>query len=473
MTALEPEKCGTTDEWKWAERNGSKSGAETSAERQQGEVEARFLGPSARLPAVPEQPASVSLPPVNGPPVARILLSAGEVSGDAAGARVALEIRRRAPNARLIGVGGQRMREAGVEIEVETSRLASVGISEPFATLPALARMTLALRRQVRDERPHAALLIGFDLFHVAFARWLRRQGIPAISYFPPQIWLWRIFAGPIARSYDSLLTCFAEEQQTYAGRGGVASFVGHYLCDELQPTSAVERSASRVALGLSGTAGAVIGLLPGSRSDEVGTLLPVLLGAARLLLAEDPERRFVLPVAEPGLAAEITGSIADHGLARRVTVTSDSHGAMRACDLLLTASGTASLEATLLRIPMVIVCRIEPLSLAVVRLSQKLGLLSTTRVGIPNLLLRRAAVPELLQREVTEERVASEASALLRSTELRAAQIADLSEAAGEVTGEGAAASVADWVLQRAACGAAAGTSWEPRATRLEVRAQ
>jgi lipid-A-disaccharide synthase len=410
---------------------------------------------------------------VTDQPAARILLSAGEVSGDAAGARVALEIRRRAPATQLLGVGGQRMREAGVAIAVETSRLASVGISEPFATLPTLARMTRAVRRQVREERPHAALLIGFDLFHVALARWLRRQGIPAIAYFPPQIWLWHIFAGPIARSYESLLTCFAEEQEIYAGRGAVTSFVGHYLCDELHATTATERAAARHALGLTEGRPTVVGLLPGSRSHEVAKLLPVLLRAARRLLADDPGRRFVLPVADPGLAGEITACVAAHDLNAEVSLTTDSHDAMRASDLLLTASGTACLEATLLRVPMVIVCRIEPLSIAVVRLSQKLGLLATQRVGIPNLLLHRAAVPELLQGEVTDERVAAEATVLLSDPELRAAQVAALAEAAGQVSGAGSAASAADWVLQRAARGAAAGAAWGRRTPRLEARAQ
>lgn len=380
-----------------------------------------------------------------------ILMSAGEVSGDAAGARVAVELRRRCPGVRLFGVGGQRMRDAGVEIDVDTNRLASVGVSEPFTTLPALAAAVRALRRRVRGEAPAAALLIGNDLFHVALARWLRRRGVPAISYFPPQVWLWKVFARPIARSFDSLLTCFAEEQEVYSGHGVPATFVGHYLCDELQPVTPPEQAAARAALGLGG---AVVGLLPGSRRHEIRALLPALLDAAVLLSWREPRLGFVLPVAEPRLAAEIAAAVAARGLAGRITLTTGSHQAMRASDLLLVASGTASLEATLLGVPMVILCRLSPASLATVRLSQRLGLLETTMVGLPNLLLRRAAVPEILQRSVTGDLVARAAAELLAAPERRAAQAAALAGAASQVSGAGAAGRVADWVLQRAVQG-------------------
>ena len=404
----------------------------------------------------------------------RVLMSAGEVSGDAAGARVAAALRQRCPEVRLCGLGGRRMREAGVEIDFDTNRLASVGISEPFTTLPALAAAVRAVRRRLRGAPPDAALLIGNDLFNVVLARVLRRRGVPAISYFPPQVWLWKVFARPIARSFDSLLTCFGEEQEVYSGHGVPAAFVGHYLCDELTPVTAAARGAAQAALGLLGLdgsrGGSVVGLLPGSRQHEIRALLPALLDAAAILSQGDPRLAFVLPVAEPRLAAEIAAAIATRGLSGRVVLAEGSHQAMRASDLLLVASGTASLEATLLRVPMVILCRISRASLGTVRLSQRLGLLATTRVGLPNLLLRRAAVPEILQRAVTGAAVAAAAAELLSQPERRAAQIAALAEAAGQVSGEGAAGRVAEWVLQRAAQGAPAAALRPPAGAAVEA---
>ena len=385
----------------------------------------------------------------------RVLMSAGEVSGDAAGARVAAALRQRCPGVHLYGLGGRRMRETGVEIDFDTNRLASVGISEPFTTLPALAAAVRAVRRRLRRTPPDAALLIGNDLFNVLLARALRRRGVPAISYFPPQVWLWKVFARPIARSFDSLLTCFGEEQEVYCGHGVPAAFVGHYLCDELSPVTAAERAAAQAALGLG--AGPIVGLLPGSRQHEIRALLPALLDAAATLSQGDPRLAFVLPVAEPRLAAEIAAAVAARGLSGRVALAEGSHQAMRASDLLLVASGTASLEATLLRVPMVILCRISRASIGTVRLSQRLGLLATTMVGLPNLLLRRAAVPEIHQRAVTGAAVAAAAADLLAHPERRAAQIAALAQAATQVSGEGAAGRVADWVLQRATQGAPA----------------
>jgi lipid-A-disaccharide synthase len=378
-----------------------------------------------------------------------ILMIAGEVSGDAAGARVARELRRRSPRVRIVGVGGVRMREAGVEIDFDTSHPASMGTSAPLSTLLALTGAARAVRRRVRTELPSAALLIGNDLVNVLMARALRRRKVPAISYFPPQVWLWKVFARPIARSFDSLLTCFGEEQEVYSGHGVPSSFVGHYLCDELQPVTAATRAAAQSDLGLSGQ---VVGLLPGSRGQEVRALLPVLLEAAAILSQSHPSIAFVLPVAEPHLAAAISAAIACRGLAERIALFSDSHMAMRASDVLLVASGTATLEATLLRVPMVILCRVSPTALVTVRLCQWLGLLKTTMVGLPNLLIGHPVVPEIHQRAVTGETVAKAAVRLLLHPDLRAAQLAALATAAAQISGEGSAGRVAEWVLQRGA---------------------
>jgi len=380
----------------------------------------------------------------------RIFLSTGEVSGDLVGARIASEILASRPDARLYGVGGHRMEAAGVTLDFGTNHLGTVGITEPVAALPALVRALWRIRRRVRTERPAAALLIGNDVFNVLLGRWLRSKGIPTVSYLPPQTWIWRSLARPISSSFDEILTSFPAEQEVYARAGARARFVGHYLADALGRPTREERAQARRRLGLE-RAVRVIGLLPGSRLHEVRPLSPVMLDAARLLLAEEPDLLFALPVADPVYRERLESEIRRRGLADRVCLCEDSHDAMRASDLLVVASGTATLEATLVGVPMVIVYQVSAFTMAVVRTCIRLGLMDSTVMGLPNLLAGRCFVPELQNRDVTAPRVAREASALLHDAERRRDMEEGLRRVAATVSGGGSLGRVAEAVLARA----------------------
>ena len=172
----------------------------------------------------------------------RILLSAGEVSGDVAGARLASELRGRRGDVSLFGLGGPRMAEAGVEILRDTNALGTVGVSESFRAVPGLARAFASLRRSVLAAPPDAAVLIANDVFHVALGRWLRGCGVPTLSYFPPQVWIWRSLARVFAPSFDEVLTSFPDEERVWRAAGASTTFVGHYLGDVLRPATADER---------------------------------------------------------------------------------------------------------------------------------------------------------------------------------------------------------------------------------------
>ena len=384
----------------------------------------------------------------------RILLSAGEVSGDVAGARLAGELLKRQSDATLFGIGGSRMEAAGVEVVFGTNHLGTVGVSESVRTAPGLLRAFAGLRRRVRREPPDAAVLIGNDIFNVLLGRWLRRRGVRTVSYFPPQVWIWRSLARLFARSFDAVLCCFPDELSVYQRAGAQASFVGHYLGETLSLATPEERRAGREALGVA-DGEALVGILPGSRPQEVRVLLPALLGAAARLRRRQPALRFVLPVAEPSLTPSIEAAVAAHGLTPAVVLGSDSHAAMRAADLLLLASGTASLEASLIGTPMVLVYRVSVLTMGIVRSALALGLMDSATIGLPNLVLGRRAVPELIQRHVNAEEVAREAQALLDSPRLRAAMRAELAEVARRVAGGGSVARAADAILAVASASA------------------
>ena len=358
----------------------------------------------------------------------RILLSAGEVSGDVAGARLARELKGRRGEVSLFGLGGPRMASAGVEVLRDTNALGTVGISESFRVVPGLLRAFGTLRSRVAATPPDAAVLIANDVFHVALGRWLRARGVPTLSY---------------------VLTSFPDEERVWRAAGSSTTFVGHYLGDALRPATDAERRGAREALGLG--EGPVVAVLPGSRRQEVRRLAPVLLEAARLLRERDGRLRFLLPVADPRFAAAIAAEVSRRGLADAVIAAPRSHDALRAADLALLASGTASLEAALLGTPMVIAYRVAGLTIGVVRSAIALGLIDSDTVGLPNLVLGRRAIPERIQRRATGPEVAEAAALLLADAAAREAQRRDLAEVSRLLFAGGSDARAAEAVLAAA----------------------
>jgi lipid-A-disaccharide synthase len=344
-------------------------------------------------------------------------------------------MRRDRPDAYFFGIGGTRMRQAGVDVDVLTNHLGTVGITEVFRHVVAFARLAWRTRQRILADRPDVAILIANDLFNAGLARWLRRQGVATVGYFPPQIWVWGAVLGAMSKGFDLVLTAFPEEQEAYAQvlDKRRAVFVGHYLTNMLEPVSAATRAGARKTLGLP-EEGRVVALLAGSREHEVRRLAPVLMGAARRLLANDPGTRFVTPVAEPALRPAIEQAIASDGLQRSIVCVSNSHDAMRASDLVLGSSGTSTLETALLGIPMVVAYRVSAITHLVIRACFKTGLLAPRPTSLPNLLLGQDVVPEFLQGRATADAVASEAWSILSSPARQAQMRADLAAAVARV---------------------------------------
>jgi lipid-A-disaccharide synthase len=379
-----------------------------------------------------------------------ILISTGEVSGDVVAGLVAQDIRRRAPDCRMYGLGGDHMTDAGVELVARTTHLGAVGLTEGVAVAPALLRCWRQLQARVRRDPPSVALLIENDFFHMIVARRLRRLGIPTVTFFPPQIWIWRPVARTIARSYDLILASFPEEETVYRSAGADVVFVGHYLVDCLSPVTAAERVAARATLHVQGD-GPIVALLPGSRRQEVRRIAPVFLETAARLIDRDANLRFVLPVADARFRSLLERDIRARHLERLIALCDQSVPAMRAADLLLVASGTATLEGMLLRVPMVIGYKMSALSYAVLRACRRFGAIRESFMGMPNLVLGRQFVPELLQDSLTAEALTGEAWTLLTSTDRRLTQQAAHAEAAALLAGGGSLGRVAEAVLAMA----------------------
>ncbi|MCU0774499.1 MAG: lipid-A-disaccharide synthase [Ideonella sp.] len=328
---------------------------------------------------------------------------AGESSGDLLGALLLRALRSRWPGLTARGIGGPRLQAEGFDAWWPSDKLAVRGYVEVLRHYREIVGIRRALGDRLLAERPD--LFIGVDApdFNLALETRLRVAGVRTVHFISPSIWAWR--AGrieAIRAAVDHMLCVFPFEPALYAQAGIAATYVGHPLADVI-PLEA-DRAGARRALGLD-PGDVVVALLPGSRRAEIDHLAELFLRAAGLMLQARPGLRLVLPVA-PGLRSAIEAALARSGLApsRLALLDGRSHEALAACDAVLVASGTATLEAALFRKPMVIAYRMNAISWEITR-RQKLQ----PWVGLPNILLRDFAVPELLQRDATPEALARE----------------------------------------------------------------
>lgn len=374
-----------------------------------------------------------------------IFLSAGEASGDLHGGTLCRALRALEPDVRLVGMGGGRMAAEGMEVIVDPTAHAAVGTSEALGRIPGLYRAYREMGRRLREERPRALVLIDFPEFNLRLARQARRAGVPVVYFVPPQLWAWRPGrVRQMARRVSQVLAVFPFETSLYERHHVPVEFVGHPLLDAL-PLDLTRDEARRRIQADPGHS--LIGLLPGSRREEIERLLPPMLDAARRLFAVDGRRRFALGLA-PTVARERVAAYLRATEAPAIELVSGhTHELMVAADVLLVASGTATLEAALLGTPMVLCYRVSRTTELIAR-----WLTQVEWIGLPNLVARRMVVPELIQAQVTGERLAAEASRLLDEDPVAAtAQRAAFKELRARLGEPGVGARAAAAVLRTA----------------------
>ncbi|MDQ3494960.1 MAG: lipid-A-disaccharide synthase, partial [Pseudomonadota bacterium] len=342
----------------------------------------------------------------------RIALVAGEASGDQLGAGLIEQLRLRFPDACFAGIGGDAIRASGMDTWHDASELSVMGLSEVLTDLPRLLRLRRGLRERLLAWHPDVFIGIDAPDFNLGLERQLKQRGLRTVHYVSPSVWAWREGrAARIGRSADRVLCLFPMEPAIYARHGVDARFVGHPLAD-MMPL-APDRAGARVRLGLE-AARPVLAVLPGSRLGEIARLGTHFLDAAARVAAEVPGLQVVVPAANPAcrraIEAQLSG--AKLPLADVRLLDGQAREAMVASDVVLLASGTATLEAMLAKRPMVVGYRVAPLTHALVR---GFGMLKVDRYALPNVLAHEDLVPELMQRECTPQNLASAVLALLR----------------------------------------------------------
>lgn len=383
----------------------------------------------------------------------RILIVTGEASGDLHGANLAAALRALRPDAELLGVGGPRLRAAGVELIGGNERLDAIGMVG-LAQLRAGVRTYLSLSRFFRRERLDAAVFIDNPGLNLRLARAAGRAGHRVVYYIAPQVWAWNPSRlRLIARVVDRLLVILPFEEALFREAGVRADFVGHPLLDEVAPS--YDRAELRKRFGLE-AGQPVLGLLPGSREREVRALLPAMLEAAAFLARERPGLSGLLARASSipaGLIEELTA-----GSRVPVRVAADQASeVMAAADVLLVASGTATLQAALVGTPMVLVYKASALTYWLARrliLAHRTGVVARLGcIGLVNIVAGRRVVPELLQGEATPERMVVEAGRLFDDAAVAGDMRAALRSVRASLGGPGASRRAARLVLEE--CGA------------------
>ncbi len=327
----------------------------------------------------------------------KLLLVAGEASGDLHAANLLRALRGTGGEVTAFGVGGERLREAGLDCIARSEELSVMGLAEVARDLPRLLRLARRVRREALARRPDVAVLVDSPDFNLPLAKHLHRAGVPVAVYVSPQLWAWRSGrVRRIRRDVRRVLCILPFEVDFYERHGVPAEYVGHPLVDALAPVMAAPPARRRDLLAL----------LPGSRWHEVAALLPGMLGA----VAELRRRRTGLAVrlvGAPGLdPARLRSQVGDAGVE---VVTADRHRALAECSAALVASGTATLECALLDVPMVVGYRLHALSYWLAR-----RLVRVPHVGLVNLVAGERVAPELVQDDFRAGRLAAEAEALL-----------------------------------------------------------
>jgi len=328
----------------------------------------------------------------------RIALVAGEASGDILGAGLMRALKAQHPAVEFIGVGGPLMQAEGLTSYFPMERLSVMGLVEVLGRLRELLARRKLLIKTLIEEKPDVFIGIDAPDFTLNIELKLRQAGIKTVHYVSPSVWAWRQKRVlKIREGCDLMLTLLPFEARFYEEKGVPVRFVGHTLADAI-PLQA-DRAAARAELGLPD--GPLVALMPGSRGGEVGRLGALFFDAAELLQAQKPGIRFVLPCASPQRRAQIETLLEGRNLPLTL-LDGQSHLALAACDAVLIASGTATLEALLYKRPMVVAYRLAPLTFWILK-----RMVKSPYISLPNLLAQRLLVPELLQDDATPEALA------------------------------------------------------------------
>lgn len=365
------------------------------------------------------------------------MIIAGEVSGDIYGAGLVLAMKRLSPDIGFFGLGGPEMERVGVRIMYQLSVMAVVGMTEVMPRIRYILRALRQFRMMLAGSPPDLLILIDYPGFNLSLAKKAHSLGIPVLYYVPPQVWAWwKGRVRTIAKRVDRVAVILPFEKEFYRKLGLTVEYVGHPLLDLPLPKRG--KAEIRERLGISCERGPILGLLPGSRTEEVVRHMPVMIDAAEIISHYYPRLYCVLPLASTVREGVVKPYLRDAKIDVAIE-RSDTKELLKIADLALIASGTATLEAAIMETPMVIAYKVSTLSYVLARFLAKVS-----HIGLVNLVAGKPIVPELIQHKATALCLAEEALAILKNDGLREDMKKGLRSVKGQLGQGGASKKVA-----------------------------
>ena len=372
--------------------------------------------------------------------MARILISAGEASGDIHAAAVTAAIKKIDSSAEVFGMGGDALRNAGGEVLFDIKDHGVMGFVEVLKKLPDLFKLRDDFEKVMDERKPDCLITVDYPGFNMKLANLAHEKGIPVVSYIAPSAWAWhKSRAKKVAKIVDKVACIFPFEYDVYKEAGAPVEFVGHPLVDIVKP-----RMTKEEAMAFAGKEEGkkLILLMPGSRLMEIEKMLPTLLEAAKLIKKQLPEVGFVMPRAGTIPVSLLEEKIKASGLEVKIT-EGNNYDLFSVADLALATSGTVTLEAALCGLGSVIVYKTNPVTYFIAKL-----VVNIPHIGLPNIVAAKSVLPELIQNDFTPAKVAQEALALLES-ERNAKMKEDLAYVKERLGKPGAVGRVAELVLK------------------------
>jgi len=390
----------------------------------------------------------------------RVFVIAGEASGDLHGSCLIHALKSKLPQTRFTGIGGPKMEEAGLELLLPSSDLAVVGVAEIIGHVRPILKAFCRTTAWLRKERPDLLVLIDYPEFNLQVAARAKKLGIPIFYYISPQVWAWRQGrVKKLRRLVNRMAVILPFEEAFFRSHGMEVTFVGHPLLDVVRSEFSRAEFCERTGIN---TERPIVGLVPGSRKGEISRLFPVMAEAAKGIIQDRPDVQFVLPLA-PSLDSQILksfhcsikiSSVTDAGRQSPTDKSSNfpiirvvkgqTYEAIAASDLILAASGTVTLEAAILETPMIVTYKVSPITYFLGR-----RLVKVPFASLVNLVAGRSLVPEIIQREVTPERLSHEVLSLLKNDTGRQNMKAELKKVKNALGTSGAAARAADLAIE------------------------
>ena len=370
----------------------------------------------------------------------RILISAGEASGDIHAAAVTAAIKKIDSSAEVFGMGGDALRNAGGEVLFDIKDHGVMGFVEVLKKLPDLFKLRDDFEKVMDERKPDCLITVDYPGFNMKLAKLAHDKGIPVVSYIAPSAWAWhKSRAKKVAKIVDKVACIFPFEYDVYKEAGAPVEFVGHPLVDIVKPKMS---QAEAMAFAGKEEGQKLILLMPGSRLMEIEKMLPTLLEAAKLIKKQLPEVRFVMPRAGTIPIGLLEEKIKASGLEVKIT-EGNNYDLFSVADLALATSGTVTLEAALCGLGSVIVYKTNPVTYFIAKL-----VVNIPHIGLPNIVAAKSVLPELIQNDFTPAKVAQEALALLES-ERNAKMKEDLAYVKERLGKPGAVGRVAELVLK------------------------